>query len=228
MEDDEQLFRTARRAAVAALAAELGHDLHGPTNLFRLAADRMERGERLDAEDLSLVREELARLSALSARLRQLAQQPLVKQPWAPQVLVQQALGARARALDPALELELPAPDRCTIHCDAALLGLALSELIENALAARARRAGVRFAVDDRPSFCVWDDGPGFEQGEGAALAWGASTKPGAAGLGLTIALRAARAHGFGLHITRAAGLTEVRLSIPAREVQAGTTKLGT
>src|ERR1041384_2670687 len=69
----DPLCRASRRTAAAALAAELGHDLQGPANLFRMATERLARGEPLDAEDIDLWTEELERLARLNARLRELS-----------------------------------------------------------------------------------------------------------------------------------------------------------
>lgn len=101
--------------------------------------------------------------------------------------------------------------------CDKELLGQALRELCDNALEAKATRAGVRFQAGPAAGFCVWDDGPGFSLDVQRALAWGVTTRPQAAGLGLTVALRAARAHGFDLELRRAGELTEAWVLIPAR-----------
>lgn len=207
--------RLARRAALGALAAELGHDLQGPINLFRSTTERLERGEPLDAEDASLLREELERLSRLNARLRALSTVALKREPHAPEQLLAQALSAGLAPPPPALELELSAAGDFEIQGDAALLARALRELVDNALEARRERAGVRFERRE-PCFCVWDDGDGFEIEPSAALRFGVSTRPGAAGIGLTLALRAARAHGFRLEFRRSAGLTEARLSVAA------------
>ena len=115
----------------------------------------------------------------------------------------------------------MEATDEVTLACDPALLSQALKELIDNALAAKATHAGVRFEQGATFGFCVWDDGAGFELGVDAALAWGATTQPSAAGLGLTVALRAARAHGFSLELRRAPPYTEAWLLVPARELKA-------
>lgn len=203
---------------MAALAAELGHDLQGPLNLFRLSLDRLRRGEALDAEDLSLLGEELERLGQLSTRLRGLARASgsLQRIPCTPRQLVEHALGPA-----PLAGFTVEATDEVSFACDPGLLGQALKELVTNALAARASQAGVRFEQGATPGFCVWDDGPGFELGADAALAWGATTRPAAAGLGLTVALRAARAHGYNLELRRASPHTEAWLWVPARELQA-------
>src|SRR3954465_5321411 len=97
--------RVERRAVAAVLAAELGHDLQGPFNLFRLATDRLERGEVLDEEDVSLLREELERLSQLNARLRLLAQTPLQRVACTPQQLLDLTLDGWGRRGD--LEVEI-------------------------------------------------------------------------------------------------------------------------
>lgn len=201
---------------MAALAAELGHDLQGPLNLFRLSLERLNRGDTLDAEDLSLLGEELERLAQLNARLRGMARasSSLQKVSCSPRQLVASVLGPAA------LEgFTVQATDEVTITCDPTLLGHALRELIDNALAARVTRAGVRFERGATPGFCVWDDGAGFELGTAASLSWGATTRPSAAGLGLTLAVRAARAHGFNLELRRTQLHTEAWLLVPARDL---------
>jgi signal transduction histidine kinase len=213
---------TLARATLGALAAELGHELQAPLNLFRLAADRLQRGESLDAEDASLLQEELTRISQLSARLRQLARAPLARAAATPEELL-----ARAGAsLDAELEVDLELA-ACSLDSDAQLVGLALAALLDNARAARATRSGVLFRLDAaRSGFCVWDDGGGFDIEPERALAWGVTTKPGAAGMGLTLALRVARAHGFSLELGRNGGRTEAWLVVPARAIQGATATL--
>ena len=206
---------TERRAVAGALAAELGHDLQGPLNLFRLNTERLARGEALDSEDVSLQEEELRRLSQLSARLRELARASLHRVACSPRELVELAL-ASPQPL-PELELELEPGDGVSLLCDKGLLSRALRELIDNAVEAKASRAGVRFQSGPAPGFCVWDDGAGFSLGSDAAQAWGVTTRPGAAGLGLSLALRAARAHGFTLELRREPSRTEAWLLIAAR-----------
>lgn len=216
MADQALSLRAERRATAGVLAAELGHDLQGPFNLFRLATDRLERGDVLDQEDISLLREELERLSLLNARLRLLAQTPLQKVARTPQQVLDVTLDGRARRAE--LEVDLGAAARTeTVVCDPQLLSQALGELVDNALEARSERAGVRFRAGVAPGFCVWDDGPGFEVPSERLFGWGVTTRPGAAGLGLTLALRLARAHGFNLELRRVAPLTEAWLLLPAR-----------
>jgi signal transduction histidine kinase len=210
--------RVERRAVAAVLAAELGHDLQGPFNLFRLATDRLERGEALDGEDVSLLREELERLSRLTARLRLLAHTPLQKVACTPRELLELTLARPGRRSEVEVEIDTnPSLEQPSFVCDPELLSQALGELIDNALEARAQRAGVRLSAGAAPGFCVWDDGPGFEVATEKLLGWGVTTRTGAAGLGLTLALRMARAHGFNLELRRVASLTEAWLLLPAR-----------
>jgi signal transduction histidine kinase len=210
---------SSRRAALGALAAELGHELQGPLNLFRLATDRAARGEPLDAEDISLLREELERLTRVCARLRALATSSLARRACRPDSVIEAALEGIDLGQRSKLELEEGTKDeKERIDCDPSLLGLALRELIDNALRARAERAGVRFVCGERTGFCVWDDGPGFGPEAERLLGWGATSKPGAAGMGLTVALRVARAHGFRLEVARQAAETQVWLVIVARD----------
>jgi signal transduction histidine kinase len=187
--------------------------------LFRLTAERLSRGESLDQEDVALLGEELERLGRLSARLRELARTPLQKAACTPRQVVELALSGRDSVALPEVEVDLT--DRLTISCDVALISQALGELVDNALEAKTERAGVRFEVEPTPGFCVWDDGPGFELGADKSQAWGVTTRPAAAGLGLTLALRVARAHGFSLELRRVPPRTEAWLLIPARELSA-------
>jgi signal transduction histidine kinase len=134
--------------------------------------------------------------------------------------LCRQALVGR----DPAcctLELAADAP---ALRCDARLLGAALSALLDNALAAKASRAGLRFVTGPGSGFCVWDDGPGLALPPLEAQRWGVSTRAGACGLGLVVAQRAARAHGFWLELRRERELTEawILLGNAAFEAAAG------
>lgn len=218
--------RATRRAAVAALAAELGHDLQAPLNLFRLLAERLAKGQTPDAEDTSLLLEELERLAKINARLRELSRAPLTKVECPLSQVLQQALAcsALAASVDPPLEIELgDAPPQ--LLCDAELLGRALAELIDNALEARETRAGVRFAAGETPALCVWDDGAAEPLSTAAACAFGATTRPGAAGMGLTMAHRVARAHGFRLDLQRHGALTEARVWFPLRDLRGLVTK---
>jgi signal transduction histidine kinase len=208
--------RSARRAALGALAAEVGHELQGPLNLFRLTHERLARGSALDDEDLALLDEELARLSRLSARLRTLAQNRLELGAASPRELVEAALSAPPALGAESLELDVEPASSVTLGCDLELLAGAVRELIDNALEARERRAGVRFEAGPQPGLCVWDDGAGIELELAQAMTWGVTTRPLAAGIGLTLALRAARAHGFTLELRRSADLTEAWLLFPA------------
>jgi len=207
-----------RRLAAGALAAELGHDLQGPLNLFRLSAERLARGETLDEEDLSLLGEELERLGRINARLRELARVSGHKVACTPRQLADLALAGRPATAE--LDLDLAAND-VSLVCDPTLLSQALRELLDNALEAKHQRAGIRFELGARPGFCVWDDGPGLALSPEAALAWGVSSRPFAAGLGLTVALRAARAHGFDFELRRAPPHTEAWLLVPAHALHA-------
>lgn len=213
--------RALRRAALGALAAEVGHELQGPLNLFRLTRERLARGDRLDAEDLSLLEEELGRLSRLSARLRSLAHGALELRAASPREIVETALAMAPLAHDAnELRIEIDPRSEMVVVCDVGLIAGAVRELIDNALESRARQAGVRFQSEPEAGLCVWDDGPGLELELERAMSWGVTTRPMAAGIGLALALRAARAHGFGLDLRRQGERTEAWLLIPARALR--------
>lgn len=214
-------LRSLRRAALGALAAEVGHELQGPVNLFRLTQERIARGDTLDAEDLVLLDEELSRLSRLSGRLRELSRSSLELGLATPQELVASALTSVPFPTTPdALDLDLEPPSSVLVACDLELIAVALRELIDNALEARKLRAGVRFQTLPEAGFCVWDDGDGLQIELARAMTWGVSTRPKSAGIGLTLALRAARAHGFTLDLLRREARTEAWLLIPARSLR--------
>jgi signal transduction histidine kinase len=219
--------RARSRALLGALAAELGHDLQGPLNLFRLTTERVARGETLDAEDAELLQEELARLSRMSSRLRQLTGHGGEKVGTTPLHVLQVACAAANVGPEtPCFTLDTTAGAAHELTCDPPAIGLALAELMQNALEARRLSAGVRFSSGDELGYCVWDDGPGFAIDFQQALAWGVSNKSGRLGLGLTLAWRIARAHGFSLEHRQKSGLTEVWLLIPPRELQAVVAKV--
>lgn len=178
----------------------------------------------MDADDLLMLDEELARLGRVTARLRALTQSPLHRARCAAQDVMRAAVEQADSAAS--LSFDFDSAEACQLHCDQQLLGQALAELLDNASAAKATRAGLRFAAAGKSGFCVWDDGAGFGASGATALGWGVTTKPGAAGLGLTLALRAARAHGYNLEISRHGSLTEVWMLIPAREIETEPSKL--
>lgn len=220
--------RAHRAAATRALAAELGHEIQGGISFFRLMAERLNRGQQLDAEELTALAEELERFSALSGRLREFARIPLTRSHHTPRAVLEAAcLLATPSARPLPLELAFEGENDVLLSCDINVLAQGLAALIDNALEAKATRAGVTVTSGESVSVCVWDDGPGFEQGAHAALRWGVSTRPGALGLGLTLALRSARAHGFSLEHEREPGRTLATLRVPARDVLSGHAKLG-
>jgi signal transduction histidine kinase len=189
--------------------------------------ERAARGAALDREDVELLREELARLGGMNARLRELAFHGSGKSPCSAQRLLELAVrAAGVGAPGAGLTLEVNAAQAQELMCDEPRLALALAELLRNACDARQAAAGVRFVTGEASGYCVWDDGPGFTLDFQQALTWGTTTKRGAAGLGLTLAFRAARAHGFDLTYHRKPGRTEVWLLIPAGELRAAVAKV--
>src|SRR5262245_41958697 len=105
-----------RRALVGALAADVGHELAGALTLFRLTVDRLEAGAALDAEELSVLREELEHLSRLRARLRELARRPPEPRVVPVKLLLDAALGRLEHPRRAALELAVP--EQATLRCD--------------------------------------------------------------------------------------------------------------
>ncbi|MDF3068671.1 MAG: Sensor protein of zinc sigma-54-dependent two-component system [Polyangiaceae bacterium] len=185
-------------------------------NVFRLITERLGRGQPLDAEDTALLREELDRLSGMGKRLRELSRWSLTRTEHTPRHLLELALASSPALSADRLELDVGAPEGVRIACDASLIGRALRELLDNALEARSHRAGARWEQGEEPCLCVWDDGDGFALEPGQAARFGVTTRAEAAGLGLTLAVRAVRAHGFRLEFSRTEGRTEARLRFVA------------
>jgi signal transduction histidine kinase len=81
---------------------------------------------------------------------------------------------------------------------EARAIGLALGNLVENAIMHGSRAVSVR--AGPGPTLTVEDDGPGLPPGDRDRLfepfRRGASAPPGGAGLGLAIVARVQRAHG--------------------------------
>lgn len=208
--------------ATRALAAELGHELHGGLSFFRLMAEQLSQGKTLDAEEASALSEELQRFSSLAARLRELAKRSPERAEHTPRAIIDAACARVTTQAGPLpLELRLEGDEGVRLSCDLELIAEGLAALIDNALEAKRASAGVHVTCGAGVTFSVWDDGDGFDAGSAAeqALRWGYSTRPGALGLGLTLALRAARSHGFTLAFEREGSRTVAKLSIPARDV---------
>lgn len=208
--------RARGAAATRALAAELGHELNGGLGLFRLVAERLQKGEAPDDEERAALAEELEHLRQLAGRLREFARTPLEREEHTPRAIVEAACTLAGADHDSGLELAFEAADDVRLSCDIELLARGLAELIDNALTARAQRAGVFVTCAPTLTFGVWDDGPGFEQGVERAARWGFTTRAGALGLGLTLASRAARVHGLQLEFERSDGRTLAKLLVLA------------
>lgn len=188
-----------------AVAAEVAHELMAPINYFRSLLDRYAKDDPLDEEDIDIAREEIARLEGLLATLRRLAAHRLDRKPVSLEDLL------RPFAAPPWDALELAIDPRVRLSCDERRLILALQALAENALAARgaAGRAGIAWRRGEKgPELCVWDTGPGFS----TAPRFAVSDEPGRAGLGLTVARRTVRAHGWKLEIEREADTTRAAI----------------
>jgi two-component system, NtrC family, sensor histidine kinase HydH len=213
----------ACRARVETVAAEIAHDLTYPINYFRALLDRLQHGERLDAEDLEIGREEVARLERVIAYLRIAANPELHREPCKLAEIVAQAVDLACRAhgggkVDVAVSAEL------VVRCDVGRLIVALGCLLENALEATRASGKVGIRAERVPSGVlleVWDEGLGFEGEARQLFAPWYSSDPSRLGLGLTVAHRLLRAEGRSIEGRREHDQTRFSISIPKHDLVA-------
>ncbi|HZR97654.1 MAG TPA: ATP-binding protein [Chloroflexota bacterium] len=228
--DDMAARLQALEGARQELMGAVAHDLHSSTMALGMAVEALERG----AADDPLLRAELLRgigghthrLTRLADDLLQTAQLEtgglrLDQEPLAPVALLRQAaaeFAADAAARRVLLVVEAPDP-LALVEGDAARLGQALANLVENALRHAPPGSTVHLQAEARSGevvLAVADEGPGLGQ---TAVALNSAEPPGAAsappgpgqrrgrlGLGLAIVRGIVEAHGGRLEITSAPG----------------------
>jgi signal transduction histidine kinase len=196
------------------------HDLRGPLNSLTMHTEVLKRTVRDDAaaeDSLRTVLEQLGRLAdMLPAAFAVASLEPGVPSPVDLGVV---AAAAREEAGGPVTLAEGPWP---TVRGDAALLTLALSQLLRNAVEATAAAGAAQpphlsAAVDgDQVCVRVRDWGVGLRTTNARLLIrLLSSTKPGHRGLGLVTVERVARLHGGTLRFESPGPGALVTLGLP-------------
>jgi signal transduction histidine kinase len=228
----EELFRKRQLASVGELAASIAHEVRNPLAVIVNAAASLKR-QNLVAEDrntlFGIIEEEITRLNNLVAELLRYARPMNVRREEIPLGDVLRAIG---EGLDPKHTLDLhvdPSPEVQTVWADAALLRLALQNLVENACQSMATGGAVVITAipnpaPDQPGVCIQvsDTGVGMDSRTlRRAMDPFFSTRPSGTGLGLPIAARILEAHGGRIEVhSRPGEGTTVTLYLPARRAE--------
>jgi signal transduction histidine kinase len=227
----EELVRKEQLAAVGELSAVIAHEVRNPLAILKNAVSSLRRSTLTPTDRavlLGILDEETNRLNRLVRDLLAYAR-PLVPKGTSIELepLVRRAIdiacGARPRAVEPEIEIDLRAAP-LAVHGDADLLRQAFVNVIDNAL--QAMPAGGRLRVEGRtetiegsPAVAIsfTDTGEGMDVVVRAkALDPFFTTRPAGTGLGLAIVDRVVKNHGGMLDIesARAVGTT-VTLTLP-------------
>ncbi len=210
-------LETEKRTAVGAMAADLAHDLAGPTVYFEGLARALAAGDAIDGEELDAAREEAERLRRLLSAMRrvQLRERPRM-------TVVVRPLLLRALRAATTHAVEVDVPENLTLTVDARSFAVLVGVLVRNAVAAAGPigRVSVRMTVSDAHVWLdVCDSGHGVPRSRLPDLFRPfASLAPDGAGTGLAIALRIARTCGWALTHARQEGQTSFHVALPIDE----------
>jgi two-component system, NtrC family, sensor histidine kinase HydH len=211
-------FRGERERIVETLAAEIAHEIRYPINFFRSVFGGGPRA--LDAEEVDIGLEEIARLEKLVAGLRPAYTRKVVRSVTPlgalvdrAELLVRDSLGVRGLCRDfPAI----------AVRCDPDLVLQVLVNLLSNGAEAAGTEGSLGVAWRDGAgggTLVVWDDGPGFSMDPKEIFTLWFTTKPRGTGLGLAIVTRLARAHGWTVDARRHEGRTELLVVVPETDI---------
>lgn len=203
---------TERLRALGQMAGAVAHEIRNPLNTASIAAQRLQREFRPQADEagwellLDALRRELARIEERVAGFLEFARPPKAERGRRSLRPLLEELasiyGPRAEAAGHRFVLEAGLDRELAV--DAGQLRQALVNLLENALQAleRAGRPGrLRLALEDAASggaaLVVEDDGPGVPEAERERIfELYHTSRPEGSGLGLPLARRVAREHG--------------------------------
>lgn len=226
-----QLERTNRLEAWAEMARQVAHDIKNPLTPIQLSAEHLRRVHQDRGEPLSPVLDacidtilaQVRLLRQIASEFSSFASTP-VPHPISTDIssLVHEIVGAYATGLAGRVIFDVHvAPDVPVVLVDRALVGRALTNVVENAL--HAMPSGGRVTIDaradrDRAVITISDTGVGMDE-EALSRIFEPyfSTKASGTGLGLTIAKRNVELHGGTIGLTSQRGLgTRVTVTLPA------------
>lgn len=225
LEQQADLARNERLAAVGELAAGIAHELRNPLAGIQMSCAnlRNEMDNPEQAERMSLIIEELKRMSRLlNELLDQSKHTPAPIREFNLPTLVRELVSLTRYQIPPEIRLDFDGPERLMCRLPECRLRQSLLNLILNAAQAMGRDAGtIRIEAQrdgERIALTVTDDGPGFSR---EMLETGirpfATGRPGGTGLGLAMVQRFVRELGGQLALANAEPHgARVRMLLPA------------
>jgi len=187
--------RDEKKYALGMLGAELSHEIAYPLNFFRYLLKRCARGDALEAQDLEIGSEEVARLERMLAAMKLLESATPRLAPVAVRDPLRRAVELiREQVEDKELQVQLEVPEELWVQANGDMAVQIFANLLRNSAQAvdRGGTIGVRVRLtqDDVQMEC-WDDGPGVPEWlrERIWTPW-VTTRSGGSGLGLAITQR--------------------------------------
>jgi signal transduction histidine kinase len=227
----EELFRKRQLASVGELAASIAHEVRNPLQIIRSAGANLKR-PGLGTEDrntlFQIIEEEITRLNKIVTELLRYARPVNVHRE---DIVLADFLSGFRDNLDPAYTLAVDVaerPDVEKVWADAALLKLAIQNLIDNCRQAMPdggtitlRAAAARTVDVPGVRIEISDGGQGMDSHTlHRAMDPFFTTRPSGTGLGLPITGRIIEAHGGEVDVRSRTGEgTTVSLFIPAKRV---------
>lgn len=187
--------RDEKKFALGMLGAELSHEIAYPLNFFRYLLKRCARGDALEAQDLEIGSEEVARLERMLAAMKLLESATPRLAPVAVRDPLRRAVELiREQVEEKGLRVQLDVPEELSVQANGDMAVQIFANLLRNSAQAvdRGGTIGVRVRLtqDDVQMEC-WDDGPGVPEWlrERIWTPW-VTTRSGGSGLGLAITQR--------------------------------------
>lgn len=197
----DRLVQQERLAMLGEAAAVLSHEVRNPVAAILNAMAVLRRKPGHDPEVVGMAEEEALRLDRLVHDLLHLAR------PLAPKsteldlrVLAERVLEKlRGRVEGANVQVQLVSPEKAPIEGDSFLLGLALENLLSNALRASPPRGRVQLTIEPRPGgalLAIDDQGPGIKpELAGRIFEPFFTTSATGTGLGLAVVRKVVEAH---------------------------------